>query len=60
MATMAEHREVLRFIDDQRLMGQGLGFVDMHLLASAVLSDIHLWTLDKKLRRVALKMGMAL
>jgi predicted nucleic acid-binding protein len=60
MATMAEHREVLRFIGDQRLMGQGLGFVDMHLLASAVLSDIRLWTLDKKLRRVALKMGMAL
>jgi hypothetical protein len=30
-------------------MGKGLGYIDMHLLASAVLTKVPLWTLDKKL-----------
>jgi len=59
MATVAEHGEVLRFIEDNRLMGKGLGFVDVHLLASAVLSAIQLWTLDKRLHQVSLKMGLS-
>lgn len=59
MAIFAEHSEVLRFIEDNRLMAKGLGFVDMHLLASALLSGIQLWTLDKRLHQVALKMGLA-
>ena len=59
MATVAEHGEVLLFIEDNRLMGKGLGIVDMHLLASAVLSGILLWTLNKRLHQLALKMGLA-
>ena len=58
-ATVAEHGEVLRFIEVHRLMGKGLGFFDMHLLASVVLSGIQLWTLDKRLQQVSLKMGLA-
>jgi predicted nucleic acid-binding protein len=52
-AAKAEDREVLRFLEDQGLMGKGLGFIDMHLLASALLSKVSLWTLDKKLHGVA-------
>jgi predicted nucleic acid-binding protein len=59
MAVSAEHGEVLRFIEDDRLMAKGLGFIDMHLLASALLSGLRLWTLDKRLRQVALKLGLA-
>jgi predicted nucleic acid-binding protein len=59
MAVSAEHGEVLHFIEDNRLMAKGLGFIDMHLLASALLSGLHLWTLDKRLRQVALKLGLA-
>ena len=59
MAVSAEHGEVLRFIDDNRSMAKGLGFVDMHLLASALLSGLQLWTLDKTLQQVALKLGLA-
>jgi predicted nucleic acid-binding protein len=59
MAVSAEHGEVLRFIEDHRLMAKGLGFIDMHLLASAFLSGLQLWTLDKKLQQVALKLGLA-
>jgi predicted nucleic acid-binding protein len=58
MATVAEHDEVMRFIEDHRLMGKGLGFIDLHLLASAVLSEIQLWTMDKRLHQVSLKLGL--
>ena len=59
MAVSAEHGEVLRFIENHRLMAKGLGFIDMHLLASALLSGLQLWTLDKKLQQAALKLGLA-
>jgi predicted nucleic acid-binding protein len=52
MAVKAEHEEVLQFIEDNRLMGKGLGYVDMHLSASAVLSEVPLWTLDKNLNMI--------
>jgi len=52
-ATHAEHEEVLLFIENHRLMGKGLGYVDAHLLASAFLTDIPLWTLDKRLNEVS-------
>lgn len=58
MALQAEHDEVLQFIDNHRLMGSGLGYIDMHLLASANLTKIPLWTLDKKLHNVSLKLGL--
>ena len=34
-------------------MGKGVGFVDVHLLASAQLTEIPLWTADKKLKSAA-------
>jgi predicted nucleic acid-binding protein len=49
----AEDKEVLSFIEDKRLMGKGLGYVDIHLLASVLLTGVSLWTLDKKLIRAA-------
>lgn len=53
MSIEAEHEEVLSFIENRRLMGKGIGYVDVHLLVSAILTDIPLWTLDKKLAQVA-------
>ena len=49
----ANHEEVMYFIESNRLMGKGLGYVDVHLLASAVLSPVPLWTLDKTLAQTA-------
>ncbi|HOW56364.1 MAG TPA: type II toxin-antitoxin system VapC family toxin [Smithellaceae bacterium] len=49
----AEHEEVLAFIENNRLMGKGIGYVDAQLIASAVLTGIPIWTLDKKLAQVA-------
>jgi predicted nucleic acid-binding protein len=48
-----EHEEVLHFLEGRHLYGLGLGWVDVHLLASALLTGCTLWTLDKSLRRAA-------
>ena len=53
MSIEAEDEEVLSFIENNRLMGKGIGYVDAHLIASAVLTGIPIWTLDKKLAQVA-------
>jgi hypothetical protein len=58
MAICAEHEEVIQFIENYRLMGKGLGYIDVHLLASAVLTKVPLWTFDKKLNQVSLKLGL--
>ena len=57
-ATNADDEEVLRFTENYLLMGKGLGYIDMHLLASAVLSKIPLWTFEKKLHEVSVKIGL--
>ena len=58
-AVQAEHEEVMQFIENDNLMGKGLGYIDMHLLASARLTEVPLWTLDKKLNEVSSKLGLA-
>ena len=50
MAETAEHQEVLHFLEYNLLMGKGLGYIDVHLLASALLTEIPLWTSDRKLK----------
>jgi hypothetical protein len=50
MAPTIEFDEFLFFIDRNHLMGKGIGFVDVHLLASAQLTGIPLWTADKRLK----------
>ncbi len=59
MAASVEHNEAMRFIEDHGLMGKGLGYIDVHLLASALLSDALLWTEDKKLHAASRSLGIA-
>ena len=56
MASCAEDDEVLQFIHDHQFMGKGLGYIDIHLLMSSLLSRIPLWTLDKRLHDAALSL----
>lgn len=58
--TLASQEEVMDFIEKQRVFGQGIGYVDAHLLASARLSSVPLWTKDKRLHAVAATLGVAL
>ena len=57
-AIPAEHDEVMHFIEENKLMGKGLGFIDFHLASSAVLTGVPLWTLDKKLQKVLQSLGI--
>ena len=59
MATQADHEDVMSFIDAHKLMGKGLGYIDVHLLASTLLSDAELWTFDTKLSETSFKLGVA-
>jgi hypothetical protein len=56
---VATHEEVLHFLEAHHLMGRGLGYLDAHLLASAKLSGVPLWTLDRALRTAATYLPVA-
>lgn len=51
-----EYQELLAFIETHKLFGQGLGWIDVHLLASTLLQHVTLWTLDQPLRHAARKL----
>lgn len=51
-ALAAIDEEVLQLIEERKLWGCGIGWVDAHLVASALLSNCRLWTLDERLNRV--------
>jgi hypothetical protein len=59
-AVVANSDEVLGFIDRHELHGRGIGYVDVHLLASTALTDgAKLWTRDRRLRAAAVDLGLA-
>lgn len=58
MATQAEHEEVLQFIEQNHLMGKGLGYIDVHLSAFAVLTGVPMLTHDKKLEEANEGLGI--
>lgn len=55
----ATHSEAMRLVDAHRLQGSGIGWIDAHLLASALLSNVALWTRDRKLHAVAKALNIA-
>ncbi len=56
---VASQDEVLSLIEIRRLMGKGLGFIDIHLLAAALLDGIPIWTEDVPLNKAAAQIGIA-
>jgi predicted nucleic acid-binding protein len=58
-ATAATDDEVLTCIERNHLYGTGLGYTDVHLLASAMLTPTRLWTLDAALGREAKRLHLA-
>ena len=58
-ATSVPHEEVVEFVRERRLLGRGAGWVDAHLLASAVVDGQKLWTADKSLAALAEELGVA-
>lgn len=58
-AKPASNAEVLRLIEDRRLWGRGLGWIDAHLIASALLSNCRFWTMDSRLARAGMELGLS-
>jgi len=47
------HEEVLFLIGNRKLFGKGIGYFDAAILCSAIVSDTRIWTLDKRLDKLA-------
>lgn len=52
-ASVVPHEEVLALVRGRRLMRRGIGWIDAHLLASALASGAELWTADAALSSAA-------
>jgi predicted nucleic acid-binding protein len=60
MCHVADPDEILLFVDRNGLAGSGIGYVDAHLLASTLVTrGSSLWTRDKRLNAVAMRLGIA-
>ncbi len=57
-AITAETDEILEFIEHQKLIGVGIGLVDVHLLASTLLTKALLWTSERSLRAAATRLDI--
>lgn len=58
-AVVVPHREIVSFVRQRRLHGRGVGWVDVHLLASAAVGRFELWTVDPRFLGVAEELGIA-
>ena len=59
-AIVAKDFEVYDLIEKHKLFGLGVGYIDVHILASAKLSNALIWTRDLRLRKAADTMGIAI
>ena len=57
-ASVASNEEVSALLEQRRLYGQGLGWVDLHMITSALLTRCSLATLDKALARAGAEAGI--
>ena len=56
-AMVAEPDEALDYIERHKLHGKGIGYIDVHLLASSAIGGTKLWTRDSRLRAAAQELG---
>jgi len=53
------HIEVVTFVRARNLHGRGIGWIDAHLLAAALVADVRLWTADARLAELASELAVA-
>jgi len=58
-AATVPHRDVVVFVRDRDLHGRGVGWMDVHLLASAIVGRLQLWTADPRFSALANQFGVA-
>ena len=59
MASVVPDEDVLSLVQRARLAGQGIGWVDVHLIASALFGRLRLWTIDRRLASAARALGLS-
>jgi hypothetical protein len=57
-AVTVPHREVVEFARARALHGRGIGWIDVHLLASAIVGRFSLWTADGPLATLARELAV--
>ena len=58
-ASTVPHGEVVEFVRARNLYGRGVGWIDVHLLASTLVGRLRLWTADSRLSAIAVELGVA-
>ncbi len=58
-ASTVPHREVVEFVRSRRLHGRGAGWIDIHLLASAVARRLQFWTADPRIATLAAELQVS-
>src|SRR5262245_60527297 len=58
-APLVPHREMIDFVRSRQLHGRGIGWIDAHLLASALVARLKLWTADPRLAVLARELRVA-
>jgi hypothetical protein len=58
-AAVVPHDDVLAFVRRRRMTRRGIGWIDAHLLASALASGGELWSLDRNLSAAAMDLGVS-
>ena len=58
-ASVVPHSDVVAFVRDRKLYGRGIGWIDVHLVASALVGRLELWTTDPALATVAKELGIS-
>lgn len=58
-ARMVSHEEAITLVGKRALFRRGVGWVDAHLIASALVEHCRLWTRDRRLAAVAEDLNVA-
>ena len=53
-----DHSEIMEFIENRKIMNEGIGYIDVHLLGSALVSETPLWTFDEALMKIAIQLSI--
>jgi predicted nucleic acid-binding protein len=58
-ASTIPHRDVVAFVRQRKLHGRGAGWIDIHILASAIVGNFEVWTADPRFLTLASELGIA-
>jgi predicted nucleic acid-binding protein len=57
-AQIARDEEVAHFVEQRKIWGRGIGWIDAHLLASSIVTGCRLWTFDLRVNEIAAELGL--